>query len=272
MTRLTIEGLDVPVAGKPVLQDVSFTANGGALIGLVGPNGAGKSTLARTISGLISPTAGTLTLDGIPLPSLGRREAARRIAYLAQGDAVHWPLAVQATVELGRTPHFGRLGIAAPRDKAAVRMAMRRAGVQDFAARNIRQLSGGERARVLLARALAVEASVLVDDEPVGALDPHHALKIMALLREEAARGVLVIAVLHDLALATRFCDHLLVLRAGRLVADGLPHTVLSPSGMEQHYAVTGHHGAHDAERFVIPWRALEPASSPLNNTQGHTA
>ena len=269
MTLLAIDHLCVPIAGRPVLHDVTLAATGGSLIGLVGPNGAGKSTLARTIAGLLPPGAGSVAVEGLPLAAMSRRDAARRIAYLAQGDTVHWPLAAEATVALGRTPHLGRFGMASPEDRAAVRRAMERADVTGFADRNVRQLSGGERARVLLARALAVEAPILVVDEPVGALDPRHALKIMGLLREEAARGVLVIAVLHDLALASRFCDRLWVLREGRLAADGPPHEVLSPEGMERLYAVTGHHGAHEAERFVIPWRALQAAPS---NHEGETA
>lgn len=270
MTRLVIDQLAVPVAGRPVLHDISFTAAGGTLIGLVGPNGAGKSTLARAVAGLIPASSGTIAIDGAPLDRMPRRDLARTIAYLAQGDAVHWPLGVRETVMLGRTPHFGPLGMASAKDRAAASRAMARAGVEPFATRNVRQLSGGERGRVLLARALAVEAPILIADEPVGALDPHHALKIMGLLREEAARGVLVIAVLHDLALATRFCDRLLLLRQGQLAADGLPHDVLSPDGMARHYAVSGHHGAHDTERFVIPWRALEAAPSPTPH-QGDT-
>lgn len=271
MTRLAIEQLCVPVAGKPVLHDVSFAADGGSLIGLVGPNGAGKSTLARTLAGLLTPSAGSVTVDGTSLAAMHRREAARRIAYLAQGDTVHWPLAVEATVALGRTPHFGRFGMASAEDRAAVERAMARADVTGFTDRSVRQLSGGERARVLLSRALAVEAPILIADEPIGALDPHHALRIMGLLREEAERGVLVIAVLHDLALASRFCDRLLVMRQGRIAADGPPHDVLSPEGMERLYAVTGHHGAHEAERFVIPWRALR-AAPPSHHDKGETA
>ena len=271
MTQLAIDHLAVPVAGRPVLHDICLTASGGTLIGLVGPNGAGKSTLARTIAGLLAPSAGTVMIGVTPITRMPRRDLARTIAYLAQGDAVHWPLGVRETVTLGRTPHFGPLGIASTRDRAAVDRAMARAGVADFATRHVGQLSGGERARVLLARALAVEAPILIADEPVGALDPHHALKIMGLLREEAACGALVIAVLHDLALATRFCDRLLLLRQGYLAADGLPHDVLSPDGMARHYAVSSHHGAHDTERFVIPWRALEGAPSPTPD-QGEPA
>ncbi|OCC24194.1 hypothetical protein MB02_07980 [Croceicoccus estronivorus] len=271
MTRLEIDHLYVPVAGRTILHDIGFTAEGGSLIGLVGPNGAGKSTLAKTIAGLLQPASGTIAVNGVALDTMDRRDAARKIAYLSQGDTVHWPLAVRATVTLGRAPHSGRFGTASPGDRRAVEAALHRADVLSLADRNIQQLSGGERARVLLARALAVEAPILIADEPVGALDPRHALNIIGLLREEAARGALVIAVLHDLALASRFCDRLLVMRDGRLAADGPPHDVLSPAGMEQHYAVAAHHGTHEAERFVIPWRTLNAADRKPNQ-EGETA
>jgi iron complex transport system ATP-binding protein len=263
MTELVIDNLSVPIGGRTILRDIGFAAQGGTLLGLVGPNGAGKSTLARAIAGLLAPSAGMIAVDGVPLSAMSRRNAARKIAYLPQGDAVHWPLAARATVALGRAPHLGRFGALSPADRDAIERAMARADLASLAERDVKSLSGGERARVLLARALAVEAPILVADEPVGALDPRHALRIMALLREEVASGVLVIAVLHDLALASRFCDRLIVLNDGRLVGDGPPHDVLSPPGLARYYRVSGHHGAHDAERFVIPWQALDEVSHP---------
>ncbi|HEX7858480.1 MAG TPA: ABC transporter ATP-binding protein [Sphingobium sp.] len=257
MSRLQLDHVSVPIGQTTVLRDISLMAEGGAFIGLVGPNGAGKSTLARTIAGLLTPSAGTISVDGRPLSSLGRREAARTIAYLAQGDAVHWPLAARNVVALGRSPHLGPLGKAAPADEAAIDRAMARTQIEAFADRDVTRLSGGERGRVLLARALAVEAPILVADEPVGALDPRHALNIMELLQEEARCGKVVIAVLHDLALAVRFCDRLIVLGEGRLVGDGPPREILSPEGLARHYAVIGHHGSHEEQAFVLPWRAL---------------
>ena len=257
MTRLAVEHLSVPIGRYPVLHDISLRAEGGQLIGLVGPNGAGKSTLARAIAGLLKPSAGTIAVDGRPIGGLSAHEAARTIAYLAQGDAVHWPLSARAVVGLGRAPHLSAFGRGSATDREAIDRAMERTGIAAMADRDVTRLSGGERARVLLARALAVEAPILIADEPVGALDPRHGLNIMTLLREEARRGALVIVVLHDLALATRFCDRLIALGNGQLVADGTPAEVLSPEGLERHYAVCGHHGAHEGEAFVLPWAAL---------------
>lgn len=257
MMKLQVNAVHVPIGRRCILQDISFTASSGEFIGLVGPNGAGKSTLARAIAGLLPISSGQISFDGQSLRNLGPQESAKKIAYLAQGDLVHWPLSAHSIVSLGRTPHAGQFGSNSPADEAAITRAMERTAVTHFADRDVTQLSGGERARVLLARALAVEAPILIADEPVGALDPRHGLNIMGLLREEANRGVLVITVIHDLALATRYCDRLIALRGGQLVGDGLPSEVLSPSGMAQNYAVEGHHSAYEGQAFVLPWRPL---------------
>ncbi|HET6538256.1 MAG TPA: ABC transporter ATP-binding protein [Sphingopyxis sp.] len=257
MTSLQVDAMHVPIGRRSILQDISFRASSGELIGLVGPNGAGKSTLARAIAGLLPISSGQILVDGQCLRQLGPKASAKKIAYLAQGDSVHWPLSAYSIVSLGRAPHVGQFGGNSHIDEAAIARAMERAAVKDFVHRDVTQLSGGERARVLLARALAVEAPILIADEPVGALDPRHGLNIMSLLREEADQGALVITVIHDLALATRYCDRLIALREGELVGDGLPHEVLSPQGMALNYAVEGHHATHQGQAFVLPWRAL---------------
>ncbi len=258
MSALDVDGVSVKLARRPVLHDISFAAGGGAFIGLVGPNGAGKSTLLRALANIL-PATGSIRIDGARLAALSRRAIGRAIAYLAQGDAVHWPLSVRMVVSLGRAPHAGPLSRIGDADGMAIDRAIARTGIAGLARRDVTTLSGGERARALLARALAVEAPILLADEPVGALDPRHGLAIMQLLKDEAARGRLVIAVLHDLALASRFCDRLIVLRDGRLAADGAPLDVLAAGSIERLYDVSGHHGARDGERFVIPWRIVAP-------------
>lgn len=258
MTSLHVTGLSVTLGRRTVLRDVTFSAEGGAFIGLVGPNGAGKSTLLKALAGIL-PHSGAVTLDEWARAALSRPEAARLVAYLAQGDTVHWPLSARTVIGLGRAPHTGPLARFAEEDAAAIARAMRLTGTEAFADRDVTTLSGGERARVLLARALATDAPILLADEPVGALDPRLGLTIMQLLREEVARGKLVIAVLHDLALASRFCDRLLMVQDGALVADGPPLDVLASGEIERHYAVRGHHGSHEDESFVIPWQVVEP-------------
>jgi iron complex transport system ATP-binding protein len=199
----------------------------GELVALVGPNGAGKTTLVRALAGLI-PAEGRITLDGRPLGAVAPRQRARRIAYLPQGNVFHWPLAVAAVVGLGRYPHSDPFSRASDADRAAVRGALASTATGAFATRAVTTLSGGERARVALARALATDAAVLLADEPIVSLDPRHQLMVMGLLRDAARSGRAVLAVVHDLALAARFADRVVVMDRGRLVADAPPNEALS--------------------------------------------
>lgn len=252
MVALSADRLSVRRAGRVVVDDVSFSAEGGALIGIVGPNGAGKSTLVQALLGLV-PATGDILLDGVPLAERSRREIARTVAYLPQGQSLHWPLSVERLVALGRLPHLAPLSRISQQDRDAIARAMAAADVTTLAARVATEISGGERARVLLARALAVEAPALIVDEPLASLDPAHQIAVMDILRAEAARGVLVIAVLHDLGLAARYCDRILVLDAGRLVADGAPSAVLTPARLRETYGVRAWFGSIEGVPVVVP-------------------
>lgn len=238
MVSLAAQGLTVRLSGRAVVRDIGVHMEGGTLVGVLGPNGAGKSTFVRALLGLL-PADGAVTVDGDPLASLARSEVARRIAYLPQGQALHWPVSVERLVALGRLPHLAPFSHLADDDRSAVQRAMARAEVGHLAGRVATELSGGERARVLLARALAVEAPALIADEPLASLDPAHQIHGMEVLRAEADAGGLVVAVLHDLTLAARFCDRILVLHDGALVADGAPLDVLTASLLEQVYDVS---------------------------------
>jgi iron complex transport system ATP-binding protein len=250
---ITIEALEVALAGRPVLHGISATLEPGTLIGVIGPNGAGKSTLARAMLGLLKPSAGRVLIDGRDVAAIPRGELAKRIAYLPQGQTLHWPLTVERLVALGRLPHlapFSRIGEA---DHAAIERAMERADVGALRHRVATELSGGERARALIARALAVEAPALVVDEPLASLDPGHQIEVMALLREQARAGALVVAVLHDLTMAARHCDRLLVLRNGVLVADGAPADVLTADTLASVYGVTAWTGGDPEMPLIVP-------------------
>lgn len=242
--------------GATVARDVSLTANPGEVLGLIGPNGAGKTSVLRALCGLDPLASGSVTYDGRPAEVLGPRGFGRTVAYLAQGGRIHWPLTVEEVVALGRLPH-GKAQI-----DGAVARAMEAADVARLKGRATGALSGGERARVLLARALAVEAPVLLADEPVAALDPYHQLQVMEVLRATARAGATVIAVLHDLTLAARFCDRLLLMKEGRVVAGGLPADVLRPERVADAYAVTVETGTRQGESFVLPWRRRQ--SGPI--------
>ncbi|MFA7638865.1 MAG: ABC transporter ATP-binding protein [Parvibaculum sp.] len=271
MSSISVSNIGFSIGEKKILSNIGFTVEGGGLVGLIGPNGAGKSTLARLIAGLTKPESGKIDLDGRPLQSIGRKALAREIAYMPQGHTVHWALEVYQVVALGRLPHLGPFASVSDEDAAAIEQAIDIADIRDFVDRDVTTLSGGERARVMLARALAVESPVLLVDEPIASLDPFHQIKVMHLLRSIAEQGRLVIAVLHDLSLAARFCDRLLLLGEGRLIADGMPRDVLNNLNLAETYAIEGLHGHNAGEDYVLPWRCLDRAK-PVHNEEAHHA
>ncbi|WP_340264604.1 ABC transporter ATP-binding protein [Sphingobium mellinum] len=239
MVTIAAERLSVRLGRHLAVEDVSVALAPGQLVGIIGPNGAGKSTLIRALLGLVMRAAGTVTIDGAPIDRLSRREMARKLAYLPQGQTLHWPLLVERLVALGRMPHMGPLSRMSATDEAAVDAALTRADARHLKGRVATELSGGERARVMLARALAVEARALVADEPLAALDPGHQIDVMDLLKAEAAGGSLVVTVLHDLGMAARYCDRLLLMDRGRLVADGAPMAVLTEERLAEVYGIS---------------------------------
>ncbi|MCJ8159657.1 ABC transporter ATP-binding protein [Sphingomonas sp. LaA6.9] len=253
MVTLSISALHVSLGKRAVLQGIDAELEGGSLIGIIGPNGAGKSTLARAILHLIEPISGMIALDGANVTTMSRDAIARRIAYLPQGQTLHWPLTVERLVGLGRLPHLAPFSRLMPADTQAIERAMQCADVMALRRRNALELSGGERARVLLARALAVEADVLIADEPLAALDPGHQLQVMELLAAQAHAGALVIAVLHDLTMAARYCDRLLLIDEGRLAADGDADAVLTEALLERVYGVRAWTGVADGHRLIVP-------------------
>lgn len=224
---LGVADLAVRFGRRLVVDHVGLDLHGGELTLLVGPNGAGKTTLVRAMAGLIA-SEGRISVGGRPLADLSAGERALRIAYLPQGHVFHWPMAVADLVALGRHPHTDPFTGSDKNAAAAVRRALAATGIEALAERSVMTLSGGERARVSLARALATEAPILLADEPTAALDPRHQLLVMELLRRAAREGGAVLAIVHDLTLAARFADRVLVMQGGRLVADGAPAEALS--------------------------------------------
>jgi iron complex transport system ATP-binding protein len=253
MVTLSCDALSLRLGQRLVLDSLSLAFQPGQLVGVIGPNGAGKSTLLRALVGLLAPQSGCVTIDDMSIADVPRRELARRIAYLPQGQMVHWPVSVERLVSLGRLPHLAPMSRIADADAAAIARAMERADVAQFRDRVATELSGGERARVLLARALAVEAGALIVDEPLAALDPGHRIDVMALLAREAALGALVIVVLHDLTTAARYCDRLVLLDKGRLIEDGAPMQVLTPERLRSVYGITARVEQHADGAWIVP-------------------
>jgi iron complex transport system ATP-binding protein len=229
--------VSVELGGIRVVDRATFELAPGALTVLVGPNGAGKTTLMRALAGLI-PASGVIELTGRPLAGYSPRERARRIAYLPQGHVFHWPMSVAAVVALGRHPYADAFAPLADADREAVGRALAMTAIEPWASRAVTTLSGGERARVALARVLATQAPVLLADEPTMSLDPRHQLLVMELIARAAHDGAAVLAIVHDLALAARFADCVLMMQHGRLVDAGAPHAVLTPQRIAEVFAV----------------------------------
>ena len=231
---LTLDRVTLDLRGRRVLTDASATFAAGRITVILGPNGAGKTSLLRAAAGLIVPSAGKIAIDGRAVAGMRRDERARTIGYLPQSGDVAWNMPARDVVALGRLPH--RAGVA--EDIAAVLSAMAATDTEQFAERRVGELSGGERARVLLARVLAGEPQWLLADEPLASLDPAHQLDLLDRLRGQAARGVGVVVVLHDLVQAARVADEILLLRDGRVFAFGPPDEVLTQQHLRDAFGV----------------------------------
>jgi iron complex transport system ATP-binding protein len=254
-TALAVRGLVSRREHAVVLDGIDLAFESGQVTAIVGPNGAGKTTLLRHLAGLDAPTAGRVELRGQPLASLAPALRASSIAYLPQAASAYWPLRARDLVALGRLPHGADLSRPLRiQDADAVQRALERVDGVGLADRPIDTMSQGERARMMMARALATEASVFLADEPVASLDPAYALETMGILRAEAARGACVIVVLHDLGLAARFADRIVVLANHKVSADGPPAVALAAGVIEAAYGVTFRHVTIDGISQPVAW------------------
>ena len=242
---LRLAGVRFSYGGPVVLRGVDLSVRAGELVALLGPNGAGKTTLLRLAAGSLHPSAGGIRLFGADAARISRRERARRVAVVPQEERGTFDFTVRETVLMGRAPHLGWLGIERPEDEEAVSRALAATATAGLAGARFGELSGGEKQRALLARALVQEAPLMLLDEPTAYLDLHHRLEVYRLVeRLRTERGLTVVAASHDVNLAARFCPRLVLLQQGRVVADGPPGEVLTAENLRRVY---------DVEARIVP-------------------
>ncbi|MBB5053137.1 iron complex transport system ATP-binding protein [Afipia massiliensis] len=254
--RLVATDVTVTRGTRRIVDTTSLTLNAGEFTILAGPNGAGKTTLARAMAGVMR-AEGSVTFDGANLRDLAPRVRARAISYLPQGHEFHWPMRVDSIVALGREPHADPFSQTSVKDRIAIERAIEATAVGEFSSRLITTLSGGERARVAIARALATEASVLIADEPTASLDERHQLIVMDLLQRIAHQGTAVLAIIHDLALAMRFADRVVVMNEGRIVANDTPPLALTPDRIAEIFGISVNRVETPDGPLLLPSRAL---------------
>lgn len=265
MTAIVLENVTVVLGGRAVVDGIDLTVAEGEWLALIGPNGAGKTTLLRAIARLV-PFAGSIALQGRPTNAMRRTELSRLVAVVPQDPSTPPWMTVGEYVLLGRTPHLGRLAKEGKRDREAAARALARLDLLGFGERRLGTLSGGEKQRAVVARALAQEARIVLLDEPTAALDIGHqqqALELLDTLRGES--GLTLIAAMHDLTLAAHYADRMVLLDAGRVAADGTPREVLTESLIGRHYDATIRIVTLDGKIAVVPSR---PTAQTLERTR----
>jgi iron complex transport system ATP-binding protein len=239
MSALSLSQACVTLQGTQVLKSVSFDVKPGCLVALLGPNGAGKTTAVRALLGLQKLSSGVAKIGTHKSVDLTKRQRALALSYLPQSRQLAWPIGVREVVSLGRFAHSGPMGRLGLEDAKAVDEALERCDLTAFSDRSIATLSGGELARVHVARALAANTPTLIADEPIAALDPRHAFDVLALLKARAQQGAAVLVILHDLSLAAQFCDDVILLHQGQFVSQGTPRATLTAENLNEVYGIS---------------------------------
>ncbi|MVZ96338.1 ABC transporter ATP-binding protein [Sphingorhabdus sp. IMCC26285] len=234
---LQCDNVDFAHGERPALHSVNACFEQGQFSVILGPNGAGKSTLLACLAGLLKPDSGSARLDGRDVSSLPVADRAKMIGLLPQGAETHWAISVQALVALGRYPHRTGLGLS-KQDRSAITDALNATGTSSYAMRTVTELSGGERARVLMARVLAGEPQWILADEPLANLDPGYQIDMLTLLRKQADSGKGVVAVLHDLHHAVRYANHVVLLHRGTIFAQGDMSSVITSANLAAVYGI----------------------------------
>lgn len=257
-TGLCARNVTLHRARRAVIHAVSAHISRGEVLGILGPNGTGKSSLLQALAGVLPLHSGQVDLDGRALGDWPSLQRARRIALLPQGRDCAWPIVARELVLLGRLPHRAAWAAVSAADEAAVATALQATDAAAFAQRAVDTLSTGELARVLLARALATGADYLLADEPTAGLDPAATLRVCELLKAQSRAGCGVVVVMHELTLAARHCDRLLLLHEGALLAEGTPAQVLTTPNLATVYGIAAHLGEDAAGALITPFATLD--------------
>ena len=257
MSLLALHQAVVQRGKRVILDHLDLTLEAGELVALVGPNGSGKTTALRALLGLMPLASGTAMIGGADVRTLGPITRARQVAYLPQSRPMAWAISVQDAVALGRFAHGGASHSPNTEDQAAVDQAIFACDLETLKDRAVTGLSGGELARVHMARALAANAPALLADEPTAALDPLHQWQVMQVLAQQASVGGGVMVVVHDLALAAGVCSRIVLIKDGKVLANGSPQDVLTPDNIAAAYGVRAHWHQDSQGRHLIMGAAL---------------
>ena len=254
--KLKVKGVEFGYNSTPVLEGISMDLDRSEIVGIVGPNGAGKSTLIRCIDRILTPRGGSILLDGNDVSKMTRMEIAKRMGYVPQTTTRVFPATVFDTVLMGRRPHLGWKS--SDDDVDAVLEVLELMGIMEFAMRDFNEISGGQQQNVLIARALAQEADILLLDEPTSNLDIRHQLEVMDIMKGIVKKkGISAIVAIHDLNLASRYTDRLLLMNGGRIFAAGNPESVLTVENIRQAYGVEALVKSDGKRPYIIPLRPV---------------
>ena len=255
--KLKVENVEFSYTSVPVLTDVCLELAQSEILGIVGPNGAGKSTLIRCIDRILKPQRGSILLDGEEMKHMGMRETAQKLGYIPQSASQVFPATVFDTVLMGRRPHIGWRS--SEEDNEKVLDVLQMLNIEDLAMRDINEISGGQQQRVFIARALAQEPGTLLLDEPTSNLDIQHQLEVMEIIKDLVVKkGISTIMAVHDLNLASRYTDRVIIMKGGRIFAAGTPPDVLTPENIRSVYGVEVEVINRNGEMpYIIPIRSV---------------
>ena len=255
--KLKVENVEFSYTSVPVLTDVCLELAQSEMLGIVGPNGAGKSTLIRCIDRILKPQRGSIFLDGEEIQHIGTRETAKKLGYIPQSASQVFPATVFDTVLMGRRPHIGWRS--SEKDNEKVLDVLQMLNIEDLAMRDINETSGGQQQRVFIARALAQEPDILLLDEPTSNLDIQHQLEVMEIIKDLVAKkGISAIMAVHDLNLASRYTDRVIIMKGGRIFDAGSPPDVLTPENIRSVYGVEAEViNRNGGMPYIIPLRSV---------------